>query len=155
MLLTFQTAEENVSGCDGRVSLRSPAPRRSTVSLEEQSERTNVHPVFNVLLNSCEHFPERVCLVFSSRCVCAASLHTYLFEVGVFRDLHQLHLLFLSLDHERLLDVVCGAAVQRHRHHLNNRMQRNRAATVTCWSHLFRGWRQPACLTWSCRCWLL
>lgn len=38
----------------------------------------------------------------------------------MFRDLHQLHLLLLSLDHERILDVVCGAAVQRHWHNLHH-----------------------------------
>ena len=37
---TFQTAEENVSGCGSRVSPPSPTPRKSTESLEEQSEHT-------------------------------------------------------------------------------------------------------------------
>ncbi len=63
-------------------------------------------------------------------CVCVCSfliqvcvLYIYLFEVSVFWNLHQLHLLLLSLDHERLLDVLCGAAVQRHRDHLNNKTE--------------------------------
>lgn len=45
---------------------------------------------------------------------------SHLFEVGVLRNLHQLHLLLLSLDHEGLLDVFGGAEVQRHWNHLNH-----------------------------------
>lgn len=47
-------------------------------------------------------------------------VYGYLLEVSVFRNLHHLHLLLLSLDHERLLDVLCGTAVQRHRYNLND-----------------------------------
>lgn len=36
------------------------------------------------------------------------------------RNLHQLHLLLLSLDHEGLLDVLGGAEGQRHRDHLDH-----------------------------------
>lgn len=51
-------------------------------------------------------------------CVCA--LCFYLFEISVLGNLHQLHLLFLSLDHECLFDVLRGAAVQRHWNDLRN-----------------------------------
>lgn len=58
-----------------------------------------------------------MCVYSCSVCVCSFWMQVclYLFEVGVLRNLHQLHLLLLSLDHERLLDVLRGAAVQRHR----------------------------------------
>lgn len=61
------------------------------------------------------------CVYIPSVCVCSFWMQVcvYLFEVGVLRNLHQLHLLLLSLDHERLLDVLRGAAVQRHRDDLN------------------------------------
>lgn len=61
-------------------------------------------------------------------CVCVFSC---LFEVCVFRNLHQLDLLLLSLDHERLLDVLGGAAVQRNRHHLSNN-QTKRDESESC-----------------------
>lgn len=37
----------------------------------------------------------------------------------MFRNLHQLHLLLLSLDHEGFLDVFSGTEVQRHRDDLS------------------------------------
>lgn len=103
-LLTVQTAAENVSGCGNRASLLSPTQQRSTVSLEGQSKRI----LYPHLLTEWAG----VKTAFLRDCF-------YLFEVGVLRNLHQLHLLLLSLDHEGFLDVFSGAEVQRHRDDLS------------------------------------
>lgn len=108
-MLTFQTAEENVFECGRRASPPSPTLHRNMESLEEQSEHT-----FNSAFQIDVKNP-RIAKPLYSRCV-----YGYLLEVSVFRNLHHLHLLLLSLDHERLLDVLCGTAVQWHRHNLND-----------------------------------
>lgn len=47
-------------------------------------------------------------------CVC------YLFEVSMFRNLHELNFLLLSLNHECFFNVVCAAIAQWHRDNLSH-----------------------------------
>ena len=71
-LLTVQTAKGNVSGCGNTVSLPSPTPQRSTVSLEGQSEHTHTHTHTQTSENVTEYSKNSVLTVVPTclRSVC-------------------------------------------------------------------------------------
>ena len=71
------------------------------------------------------HTMQLLRLLLGDLCVCAVGVLTYLLEFGVLGNLHQLHLHLLGLDRERLFDVLCGAAVQRHRDDLDHDTKTN------------------------------